>query len=281
LQDDKSVWLVRFRVRDLLIPEAELFIDDKLTLREIPDQEGLVMAHIVTETDRDEDDYIMELGKKYLEDFLNAYCLATGYPARVHSDEGASQIRKREGVAGFGATFSGRVLVRVSPTSEVLRQSLDLAKDAFLVYKSLSEDSKRYLRIAMSRFRLSNLTDRPDDKLVDLWIGLESLYSTDPEELSYRISHRAATLLAEIDSEKSRIFRDLRELYKKRSLIVHGKMLDISLEEADRLGSYLQESVRRFLKLYQKYPNKDAIIELLDDCIFDNECRRKLANALR
>jgi len=262
------------------MPEAEFFINNKLTLKKIPDQEDLVMAYIVTETDRDEHGYIMESGEKYLEDFLNAYCLVTGHHTRIYSDEGAAQIRKREG-AGLGAAFSGSLVVRALPTVEVQRQNLDLAKDAFLTYKSLSEDSRRYLRTAISRFRLSKLTDRLDDKLVDLWIGLESLHSIDPEELSYRISLRAATLLAKINSERPTIFRDLRELYKKRSRVVHGEMLDISLEETDRLGSYLQESVRCFLKLCQKYPNKKAIIELLDDCILDNECRKKLANALR
>jgi len=281
LRDDKSVWLVRFSVRDLPVPEAELLIDDKLTLKRISDQEGLVMAHIVTETERDEDNYIMELGKRYLEDFLDAYCLVTGDAAWICSDEGASQLRKREGVGGSGSVFSGQVLVRALPPVEVQRQGLDLAKDAFLVYKSLSEESKRYLRTAMSRFRLSKLADRPDDSLVDLWIGLESLYSIEHEELSYRISHRAATLLTEIDSERPTIFHDLRELYQKRSLVVHGKMIDISPEEVDRLGSYLVESIRRFLKLCRKHPGKEAIIKLLDDCILDNESREKLANTLK
>lgn len=67
--------------------------------------------------------------------------------------------------------------------------------------------------------------DRPDDedRLIDFWIGLESLFTPDStSELRFRASMRIAAFLGNTGEERSAIYKDVQHSYDWRSTIVHG-----------------------------------------------------------
>jgi hypothetical protein len=62
-----------------------------------------------------------------------------------------------------------------------------------------------------------------DDRLIDYWIGLESLFSPDSsQEVKFRASLRIAAYLGNSAAEREQIYRDMRHSYDWRSAVVHG-----------------------------------------------------------
>ncbi len=61
------------------------------------------------------------------------------------------------------------------------------------------------------------------DKLIDYWIGFESLFSPDStQEVKFRVSLRIAAYLGESTNEREAIYQDMRHSYDWRSAVVHG-----------------------------------------------------------
>lgn len=61
------------------------------------------------------------------------------------------------------------------------------------------------------------------DKLIDYWIGFESLFSPDSaQEVKFRVSLRIAAYLGETPDERESLYQDIRHSYDWRSAVVHG-----------------------------------------------------------
>ena len=52
--------------------------------------------------------------------------------------------------------------------------------------------------------------------------GLEALFNIGQPELSYTISRNIAVLLGIDKDDSNKIFQEMKDLYKKRSKIIHG-----------------------------------------------------------
>lgn len=62
-----------------------------------------------------------------------------------------------------------------------------------------------------------------EDKLIDYWVGLESLFSPDStQEVRFRVSLRIAAYLGETPDEWETIYDEMRHSYDWRSKVVHG-----------------------------------------------------------
>lgn len=80
-------------------------------------------------------------------------------------------------------------------------------------------------KLASRRLSMALLRDTADDQLIDACIGLEALLGQKGAEISYRVSVRAAALLAsKTDEPRSpeAIFKLVRKVYDRRSELVHG-----------------------------------------------------------
>lgn len=65
------------------------------------------------------------------------------------------------------------------------------------------------------------------DKLIDYWIGFESLFSPDStQEVKFRVSLRIAAYLGKTADEKETIYHDMRLSYDWRSAVVHGNPVE-------------------------------------------------------
>lgn len=90
--------------------------------------------------------------------------------------------------------------------------------------KALCVDPK--FSISISRFNAALSRSSPEDRIIDLSICLESIFDYQTE-ISFRFS-LYNSILSEVDfSKRHGVFKILRNLYKRRSDIVHGsKPLD-------------------------------------------------------
>jgi hypothetical protein len=119
------------------------------------------------------------------------------------------------------------------------------------------------------------------ERLITLAIALEALFSPSDGELSFRISQSAAQFIGKDAPERKAIFKDLREMYGRRSEIVHGtySLNDyeqgtlVTAEEVDRWASYVRRALVGFLALYLKAPGntkREAVLARIAEANFND-----------
>ena len=92
------------------------------------------------------------------------------------------------------------------------------------------------------------------DRIIDYMIGLEAMYLPDGnEELSFRLSLRAALLLYSDPLERKEIYNFLRKMYKVRSNIVHGNKYTLNKDEINKLEEILRMSLKLWIRDNQNF----------------------------
>jgi hypothetical protein len=109
----------------------------------------------------------------------------------------------------------------------------------------------RKYSMAFSRFDEAYWRHKREDRLIDAWIALESLFmpDVDPREATYRLALRIAYFLGRTPQERLTIDKDVRDSYKLRSDVVHGrsyKQPDLGAATEKTLG-YLRAILRALL----------------------------------
>lgn len=107
------------------------------------------------------------------------------------------------------------------------------------------------LRIASDRFSSSYNEIPPEDKLIDLCIGMEALFFKDIKDKGDRrvtrkgmiIGLACSMLLGKNDKERHEILKNVKEAFQKRNDVVHGEVTDFG--EMYRLSAYLEDYLRR------------------------------------
>jgi hypothetical protein len=94
-----------------------------------------------------------------------------------------------------------------------------------LAQRILSGRSKE-LGVAHGLHRFSEATTRTSaaDRLVDLVISLESLFSEDADSVSYKVSRRASSMVGPLGLSAGTVYRFVKAAYTSRSDIVHGRV---------------------------------------------------------
>lgn len=118
------------------------------------------------------------------------------------------------------------------------------------------------LQMAIRRFGYAMDRTRPEDKLVDLMIGGESLFLSDiggdHSELSYRLSMRAAKFIKGSALSERDLYKLFKAAYQGRSKIVHGST-PVEMELPDRT----KVSIEGFVNVFQEHV-RDAIRTAID-----------------
>jgi len=81
------------------------------------------------------------------------------------------------------------------------------------------------VQLAARRLSQARLRNDEDDRIIDACIGLEALLSKDRDELSHRLSLRAAAALSSHPTEPWRasvVYAAMKRIYEHRSTVVHG-----------------------------------------------------------
>jgi len=115
--------------------------------------------------------------------------------------------------------------------------------------------------------RLNQSYDRPsdEDRLIDYWIALESLFLDDQGELTYKASIRIARLVGDDLTTRKAIKKQISASYSERSKVVHGKATRWDLREvAAETGQVLRTAIQRWLD-----PAFSSSIEEIEDEFFN------------
>lgn len=123
-----------------------------------------------------------------------------------------------------------------------------------------------FLQLAFENFELFYEFFNINLRFLSLMISLESLFNLGNQELGYRISRNAAVLLGEDKEDSQHIFDDIKDLYRKRSQIVHtGKSNIISQEDLLLLRRYVRGSIKEINNIGK---SKSELLDLLNSCGF-------------
>ncbi|HND85598.1 MAG TPA: HEPN domain-containing protein [Pseudobdellovibrionaceae bacterium] len=190
------------------------------------------------------------------------------------------------GLASFGVSYW-----HPGPTYKLQTSDISTIKKIYQDLSTLeatSPKSNRNLLLAIRSFSsiYDRFTHQGDDRIVDSITALEALWKLD-QELSFRLSFRTSSLLAQSDDERLEIFDLLTNYYKIRSKIVHGGELSTNQEQAIHTDERLQDIVRRCLRGFLHlaiHPNewKLSRIESEADKIFlHSEMRTELQQAMQ
>lgn len=170
----------------------------------------------------------------------------------------------------------------------------DLAKletygQAYQKLKPLIDNVSGSLRQATSfagnYFEGHHARTKPDERLIDLVIALEVLFSPGWNELKFRIAQRAAILLAKNADERMSIKDFLMRIYDARSKLVHAgespfsptAKKKLTSEDLARLGEYVRQAILRlFILHWRGETDKEKMQTLLDKCALDQSLLDKL-----
>ena len=125
-------------------------------------------------------------------------------------------------------------------------------------YTEIKNDTR--LTLALNRFGSAYDEVKSEDKLLDLWIGLETLFSQGiQQELGYRIALRMAYFLGKTYKSREKIRKGAKESYKRRSAIVHGDKPKGDLNAiTKRTENFLAASLRSCL-YHGKVPSEEDL----------------------
>lgn len=122
-----------------------------------------------------------------------------------------------------------------------------------------------YLRMAIRRFNLAYERERIEDSWIDMFVSLESLFSTESEltEITHRLATRLSRISANAIEDKKALRSKIKQWYTYRSKIVHGQKAQFGENELNELASIVRKSILWFLS-HQEMKNHEKIIEKLD-----------------
>ena len=125
---------------------------------------------------------------------------------------------------------------------------------------------RSFLQLAFGNFELSYQIHDRNLSFLSLMISLETLFNPGRQELRYRVSRNTAVILGKEKEDSEKIFRDIKNLYDKRSDIVHtGNSNIINEDDLLKLRHYVRKSIKEINKIDK---NKDELLEILNSCGF-------------
>ena len=152
-----------------------------------------------------------------------------------------------------------------SSSSKVLKlngNSIKKLVDFHKAYCELSFDKHwSFIKVAIDRFTSSILRTDPIDKIVDLNVALECLFSS-AGETSLKISNRTS-MLAGIDDEQEHYWNFIKNEYKLRNDILHGRKPkdQISGDDIEELEEIIRICINKFLNFSENLSVKELKVQ--------------------
>ena len=145
-----------------------------------------------------------------------------------------------------------------SKTLKLKVNSIKKLKDFHKAYCELSFDKHwSFIKVAIDRFTSSILRTDPIDKIVDLNVALECLFSS-AGETSLKISNRTS-MLAGIDDKQEHYWNFIKDEYKLRNDILHGRKPkdQISGDDVEELEEIIRKCIKKFLNFSENLSVKE------------------------
>lgn len=281
-------YAAKFRINGLLVsgiemPEREE-VDKDFAFRNLPSEPEAWIAFLRFKTKEKEEWFTSKAyseAKKRLLNFISIHSVSKGFSATI-DDLGVSQIRDGESLLDISPkwlTIEVKTFFPENGKQKVLQREYTALKKSIEMFKTNESILRNNpcLVNAIHYFWYSDLTERDEEKLIDLIISLETLYLTERLELAYRLSLRVASLIGHFYKDKTpeQIAMEIKALYNKRSRVVHGDPEEITSSEMSNLKDYACKSIQMFIKLSLTM-NKRGILKLIDDSLFNEKIRDSL-----
>jgi hypothetical protein len=195
---------------------------------------------------------------------------------RVFKDSSVaiSRLEVNEPMTWFPFTSSAQQLLppaSIGDSCSIGEDEVQNLIDCWETIKGISHDKIRSLEIAIKRFNYAHEHKDREDSLIDIMIGLESLFLKEIDELRFKLALRVATFLeasvAAYKGKKKEVFDGVYGAYKLRSKVVHGeKVPPAKIWECRSVKTYLAESIKQFARLSQNVGHNQIMHEI-DECI--------------
>ncbi|MFC1636560.1 hypothetical protein ACFL5Z_17145 [Planctomycetota bacterium] len=164
------------------------------------------------------------------------------------------------------ATFQ---IAREGPLADTARLVLntnDIAKAQSFIKNYKIPFGHPQIQLAFDSFELSYESYNFGLSFLSLMISLETLLNPGKQELRYRVSRNAAVLLGKDKKHSQQIFKEVCDLYDKRSTLVHtGNPKSITTQDVLDLRNYVRGAIKEMLKIVK---NRDSILSILNTCGF-------------
>ena len=143
------------------------------------------------------------------------------------------------------------------------------------LWKNVAEGANKD-KVRLPLKRMGGTADRSstEDKLIDYWIALESLFAPESSsEIRYRAALRIASFLGE-EEERTEIYRDIGLSYDFRSAVVHanrGRLANLEKKKAkladitERTRGYLRRALLKILESDEVFDPQNIEHELLSE----------------
>ncbi len=123
---------------------------------------------------------------------------------------------------------------------------------------NLNNKDWSFLQVAIDRFSSSILREQPIDKIVDLNVSLECLFSS-AGETSLKIANRSAIMVGPDESTQEECWNFIKNTYRLRNDILHGRKgneIDITNDVVE-LEKIIRISIKKFLNLSKNLSKTD------------------------
>ena len=270
-------WQFCFFVKGLVAPEEGITLGDIMIFGIPPSHDASIFFKVSKEPGKDNDALRNDLLSN-LRNIAKVYGLVSNTYVDVMSSSSASKISSEH---PFGDKELRRHISLIPFVDEEQRRRkiplIEKTMKKYEVVKSIFQGkAKGFLRNAIDYYYRSLKDAKLEEKIIDLMISLESLFSNERDELGLRYSLRTTFLLGVgQEAERPNIFRKVQTLYGKRSKVVHGtENVDLEYKEISTLQGYVREAIKRLIHIEM---SKQTFLRLLDESVYDEE-KRKLLN---
>jgi hypothetical protein len=140
------------------------------------------------------------------------------------------------------------------------------------IFERLLRHEGQFSQLAYSRYMLSLEKESWEDRLLDLWIALESLFVPDGKkgEIMFKLRYRIAYYFADSFPERKRLSDFIKYSYNHRSEIVHsGKIMGAELKDEVRLLRKLARAA--LINLYLEGVSQQQLRTRLDELILSGQ----------
>ncbi len=126
-------------------------------------------------------------------------------------------------VSVYGSLDEPRPTSFLGKNEEINIEDIKKIEKIFKNMQSISSMNQRALN-ALHFWDASSCSETLEKKVIELFISLESLFTTGNNEVTYKLSNRMAWFLEKDDSSKRlQLFNKIKTAYDIRSGVVHGK----------------------------------------------------------
>ncbi|MGI0058566.1 MAG: hypothetical protein ACREBJ_02260 [Nitrosotalea sp.] len=212
------------------------------------------------------EDQAVNDARNVLNEFLDHYCLRTKTAIQIGNNGIPHMI-----------IYGGKIVMPIDLSN--MKLFIPDRKGFEFISKNIDDFRKneyKYIRNAMNYYRKGKYADAFEGKLVNFFIALEALYSSNDAEIRYRFSIRLAVMLGITSEEIITTFDNALDYYKKRSITIHGEETKINQEIINKIDDWVRKSILYFIELSKNHTTRDLALKFLDKAIIDFESRQSL-----